>query len=168
MLIIITIKKPSNVQKCCFGHIVYIYNQNWISYLREYAITLPTIYNIVWFSLRICYIYIWILNFLSTDIFFIFLHAGPRNGLLPFPLSTDFINNYRRLYGPVQLTSIVSGGDKVPNRTQVDSKHFKGKARGTVHHIHHTCIRIYEYGIFIWPKILIFLQWQSLLYLGCS
>ncbi|XP_031623379.1 zinc finger protein 782 [Contarinia nasturtii] len=57
-------------------------------------------------------------------------HAdGARNGLFPFPLNSEFINNYRRLYaGPVQLTSIMNGNDlsKSPNRrSPVDSKRLK-------------------------------------------
>lgn len=53
---------------------------------------------------------------------------GTRNSLLPFPLNSEFINNYRRLYGPVQLTSIMNGSDltKSHRRSPVDSKHLKG------------------------------------------
>lgn len=68
------------------------------------------------------------LNLLIFNAYFQFLFVGTRNGLLPFPLNSDFINNYRRLYGPVQFTSIVNGNDsaKVPHRSPVDSKRFKG------------------------------------------
>lgn len=54
--------------------------------------------------------------------------TGVRNGgLLPFQLSTDFINNYRRLYGPVQLTSLTAEvASKVPRSSPVEPKHFKG------------------------------------------
>lgn len=61
-------------------------------------------------------------------------NLGARNGLFPFPLNSDFINNYRRLYGPVQLTSIMNGNDlsKSPNRrSPVDSKRLKGKSEIT-------------------------------------
>lgn len=50
--------------------------------------------------------------------------------MFPFPLNSEFINNYRRLYGPVQLTSIMNGNDlsKSPHRrSPVDSKRLKGK-----------------------------------------
>lgn len=61
-------------------------------------------------------------------------HAGVRNGgLLPFQLSTDFINNYRRLYGPVQLTSLTAEvASKVPRSSSpVEPKHFKGNKNMT-------------------------------------
>lgn len=56
--------------------------------------------------------------------------SGTCNRLLPFPLNSDFINNYRRLYGPVQLTSndrennLVKISNQSPSET---TKHFKGK-----------------------------------------
>lgn len=73
------------------------------------------------------------LQFDFNDFFrllFSFFSLGARNGLFPFPLNSEFINNYRRLYGPVQLTSIMNGNDlsKSPHRrSPVDSKRLKGK-----------------------------------------
>lgn len=68
------------------------------------------------------------------------LYTGARNSsLLPFPLSADFISNYRRMYGPVQLTSLTAeitastagaiasvpaASDDSPT---ADARHFKGK-----------------------------------------
>lgn len=58
--------------------------------------------------------------FLSVFLF----GLGIRNGLLPFPLNTDF---YRRLYRPVQLTS-VTDVTKIQRTTSPDeAKRFKGK-----------------------------------------
>ncbi|KAJ6649898.1 Zinc finger protein [Pseudolycoriella hygida] len=48
---------------------------------------------------------------------------GIRNGLLPFPLNTNF---YRSLYRPVQLTSITTDVAKIQRATSPDeAKHFK-------------------------------------------
>lgn len=58
--------------------------------------------------------------------------TGVRNGgLLPFQLSTDFINNYRRLYGPVQLTSLTAEVTSKAPRSPVEPKHFKGNKYDT-------------------------------------
>lgn len=76
-----------------------------------------------------CFLFNLKFPFLNSTLFF-FQFVGARNGhLLPFPLNSEFINNYRRLYDPVQLTSIMNGSDltKLPHRpSPVDSHKLKG------------------------------------------
>lgn len=60
---------------------------------------------------------------------FLDFFSGSRNGLLSFPLNNEFINNYRRFYGPMPLTTIMNGNDltKLPSRrSPVDSTQLKG------------------------------------------
>lgn len=63
------------------------------------------------------------------------LRLGIRNGLLPFPLNTDF---YRRLYRPVQLTSVTTDVTKIQRTKSPDeAKHFKGKC---FYNINNCCV----------------------------
>lgn len=97
--------------------------------------------------------------------FSIYSLSGARHGLFPFPLNSEFINNYRRLYGPVQLTSIMNGSDlsKSPSRrSPVDSKRLKGKSKWTFLDFNVTsCDRCLRYHV-IYDADMVGVLWRAL------